>query len=127
VTKKSSSLCRGLLAATALAFGLPLIAAQATPATAADETAIHPFHYHASDSSLADLRKRIANTRWPDKETVSDRSQGNQLATLQEIIHYWGTKATTRFHQSCCWFSQYLAVCRACAAGDNAAGWVPQQ
>jgi pimeloyl-ACP methyl ester carboxylesterase len=103
VTKKSSSLCRGLLPATALAFGLPLIAAQATPATAADETAIHPFHYHASDSSLADLRKRIANTRWPDKETVSDRSQGNQLATLQEIIHYWGTeynwrKAETRLN-----------------------------
>jgi hypothetical protein len=84
------------LAATALAFGLPLIAAQATPATAADETAIHPFHYHASDSSLADLRKRIANTRWPDKETVSDRSQGNQLATLQEIIHYWGTEYNWR-------------------------------
>jgi pimeloyl-ACP methyl ester carboxylesterase len=96
VTKKASSLCRGLLAATALAFGLPLISAQATPATAADETAIHPFHYHASDSSLADLRKRIANTRWPDKETVSDRSQGNQLATLQEIIHYWGTEYNWR-------------------------------
>jgi pimeloyl-ACP methyl ester carboxylesterase len=74
-----------------VAFGLPLIAAQATPAAAADETAIHPFHYHASESSLADLRKRIANTRWPDKETVSDRSQGNQLATLQEIVHHWGT------------------------------------
>ena len=71
----------------AAAFGLPLIATQATPAAAADDTAIHPFHYHASESSLAELRKRIANTRWPDKETVSDRSQGNQLATLQEILH----------------------------------------
>jgi pimeloyl-ACP methyl ester carboxylesterase len=91
VTKKSSSLRRGLLAVVAVAFGVPLIAAQATPAAAADETAIHPFHYHASESSLADLRKRIATTRWPDKETVSDRSQGNQLATLQEIVHYWGT------------------------------------
>ncbi len=91
MTKKSSSLRHGLLVVAALAFGLPLIAAQATAATAADETAIHPFHYHASDSSLSDLRKRIANTRWPDKETVSDRSQGNQLATLQEIARYWGT------------------------------------
>src|SRR5262249_16696957 len=65
VTKKQSSLRRSLLAATAVAFGLPLIAAQATPAAAADETAIHPFHYRASESALADLRKRIANTRWP--------------------------------------------------------------
>ena len=40
---------------------------------------------------LADLRKRIADTRWPDKETVPDRSQGNQLATLREIVRYWGT------------------------------------
>src|SRR5436305_10393144 len=78
-----------MLAATAVAFG-PLIAAQPTRAAAADETAIHPFHYHASESSLADLRKRIANTRWPDKETVSDRSQGNQLTTLQQIVQYWG-------------------------------------
>jgi epoxide hydrolase-like protein len=80
-----------LVAATAAAFGLAVIAAWGIPAAAADDTAIHPFHYHASESSLADLRKRIANTRWSDKETVSDRSQGNQLATLQEIVHYWGT------------------------------------
>ena len=77
-----------------------LIAAQATPAAAADETAIHPFHYRASESALADLRKRIANTRWPDKETVSDRSQGNQLARLQEIVHYWGTDYNWRKMES---------------------------
>ena len=91
MTRRSSSLRRSLLAGTAAAFGLAVIAAQGIPAVAADDTAIHPFHYHASASALADLRKRIANTRWPDKETVPDRSQGNQLATLQEIVHYWGT------------------------------------
>jgi pimeloyl-ACP methyl ester carboxylesterase len=75
----------------AAAFSLAVVALQGLPAAAADDAAIHPFHYHAPDSALADLRKRIANTRWPDKETVSDRSQGNQLATLQEIVRYWGT------------------------------------
>jgi len=64
VTKKQSSLRRSLLAATAVAFGLPLIAAQATPAAAADETAIHPFHYRASESALADLRKLHRASRW---------------------------------------------------------------
>src|SRR4029078_9973300 len=40
---------------------------------------------------LADLKKRINATRWPDRETVDDRSQGNQLATLEDIVRYWGT------------------------------------
>jgi len=87
---KRSGLRHGLFA-TAVAFGLAVIAARGMPAAAADDTAIAPFHYHASDNALADLRKRIANTRWPDKETVADRSQGNQLATLQGIVRYWGT------------------------------------
>ena len=90
MTKRFSGLRRGLLT-TAGAFGLAVIAAQNVPAAPADDTAIHPFRFHASDSALADLRERIADTRWPDKETVPDRSQGNQLATLQEIVRYWGT------------------------------------
>src|SRR6516164_7496049 len=85
--RNSASLRRSLLAAPAVALGLAAV----VPAAAADDTAIRPYHYHASDSALADLRKRIANTRWPDKETVTDRSQGNQLAKLQEIVRYWGT------------------------------------
>jgi hypothetical protein len=40
---------------------------------------------------LVDLRRRIAATRWPDRETVADRSQGVQLAKLQELVRYWGT------------------------------------
>jgi pimeloyl-ACP methyl ester carboxylesterase len=91
MTKKFSAFRRSLLATTAVAFGLAIIALEGMPAAAADDAAIHPFHYHASDSALADLHKRIINTRWPDKETAPDRSQGIQLATLQKIVHYWGT------------------------------------
>ncbi len=91
MTNKSLSLRRSLLAAAAAAFGFVVVAAPVVSGAAADDIAIHPFYYHASDSALADLRKRIANTRWPDKETVPDRSQGNQLATLKAIIRYWGT------------------------------------
>ena len=71
--------------------GMTVVAGQGITASAADDTAIRPFHYHAPEAALVDLRKRIANTRWPEKETVADRSQGNQLATLQEVVHYWGT------------------------------------
>jgi pimeloyl-ACP methyl ester carboxylesterase len=60
------------------------------PATATDP-AIRPFSVNVPDAALADLRQRLAATRWPDKETVPDRSQGNQLATIQDIVHYWGT------------------------------------
>jgi pimeloyl-ACP methyl ester carboxylesterase len=59
------------------------------PATAAD--AIRPFEIHVPEEELADLRRRITATRWPDQETVSDHSQGPQLAALQELVRYWGT------------------------------------
>ncbi|REG45513.1 pimeloyl-ACP methyl ester carboxylesterase [Paraburkholderia sp. BL6669N2] len=53
--------------------------------------AIRPFHIHVSDAQLADLRRRIAVTHWPDKETVADRSQGAQLEEMQKLVRYWGT------------------------------------
>ena len=53
--------------------------------------AIRPFHVHFSDEALADLRQRIAATRWPDRETVTDDSQGVQLATIQALARYWAT------------------------------------
>ena len=56
----------------------------------AQDTAIRPFRVHVSDKALKDLRRRIAATRWPDKETVADQSQGVQLAKLQELVRYWG-------------------------------------
>jgi pimeloyl-ACP methyl ester carboxylesterase len=57
----------------------------------ADES-IRPFQIHVPQSQLDDLRKRIANTRWPDKETVGDISQGIQLQRVQELIRYWGSE-----------------------------------
>ncbi|HEV2259683.1 MAG TPA: epoxide hydrolase, partial [Streptosporangiaceae bacterium] len=52
---------------------------------------IRPFEAHVPDNDLADLRRRIAATRWPGKELVADRSQGVQLATIQGLVAYWGT------------------------------------
>jgi pimeloyl-ACP methyl ester carboxylesterase len=52
---------------------------------------IRPFHVDITDEALDDLRRRIAATRWPSKELVEDRSQGVQLATLQELARYWAT------------------------------------
>ncbi|MFL6743142.1 MAG: epoxide hydrolase family protein, partial [Sphingomicrobium sp.] len=52
---------------------------------------IRPFRVNVPDASLADLRHRVLATRWPEKETVNDRSQGVQLAKLQELVRYWGT------------------------------------
>jgi pimeloyl-ACP methyl ester carboxylesterase len=63
----------------------------ASGAASADDKAIRPFHFNASKEALADMRKRIAATRWPDKETVTDKSQGVQLATIQKLARYWGT------------------------------------
>ena len=63
----------------------------ASGAAAADDKAIRPFHFTASKEALADMRKRIAATRWPDKETVTDKSQGVQLATIQKLARYWAT------------------------------------
>jgi pimeloyl-ACP methyl ester carboxylesterase len=53
--------------------------------------AVRPFRIGVPEEDLDDLRRRVAETRWPDKETVSDRSQGVQLAKLQPLVEYWGT------------------------------------
>src|SRR5215475_1623286 len=58
--------------------------------TMADLT-IRPFEVHVPDEDLAGLQRRIADTRRPSKETVADRSQGVQLATIQNLVTYWGT------------------------------------
>jgi pimeloyl-ACP methyl ester carboxylesterase len=54
-------------------------------------TDVRPFSVNVPEEDLADLRRRVAATRWPDRETVSDRSQGVQLEKLQELVRYWGT------------------------------------
>ncbi len=55
------------------------------------DTAIQPFRVNIAEADLADLKRRLAATRWPDKETVGDQSQGVQLAKLQDLARYWGT------------------------------------
>jgi len=55
------------------------------------QTEIRPFHVEIPEEQIDDLRRRIAATRWPSKELVQDRSQGVQLATLQELARYWAT------------------------------------
>jgi pimeloyl-ACP methyl ester carboxylesterase len=59
---------------------------------AADTTTLRPFRVNVPDAELADLRRRLAATRWPTRELVEDRSQGVQLATLRELARYWTTE-----------------------------------
>src|SRR5690349_7760230 len=73
---------------------VPLCLSLPTPAlgqaAVASDTSIRQFRVHVSDEALTDLRRRINATRWPDKETVPDQSQGAQLAKLRELVRYWG-------------------------------------
>jgi pimeloyl-ACP methyl ester carboxylesterase len=70
----------------------PTIATPSEPRGVDGDTAIRPFTFRASDEELAELRRRVAATRWPDKETVGDHSQGVPLAMTQELARYWATK-----------------------------------
>ncbi len=60
-------------------------------AMSTEDTSIRPFHFKASDADLSDLRRRILATRWPERETVKDATQGVQLATMQKLAQYWAT------------------------------------
>src|ERR1700727_2710398 len=53
--------------------------------------AIRPFRVDVPEEALVDLRKRVAATKWPERETVSDATQGGQLATMRELARYWAT------------------------------------
>src|SRR4030095_12974355 len=76
-------------AVAALTFGLLLFAGPSYGQS--EDRSIRPFKAQVPQAALDDLRRRIAATRWPDKETVDDRSQGAQLARLQELVRYWGS------------------------------------
>ena len=79
-----------------IVFGaMTCLALSSTPAAAENnDTAIRPFRVNVPKADLADLRRRLAATRWPTKELVEDRSQGVQLATLKELARYWSTDTT---------------------------------
>jgi pimeloyl-ACP methyl ester carboxylesterase len=87
---------RGFLAVAA-ALGASSAATSASgqppgnPAAAAERDAIRSFRIDIPEEAVADLRRRVVATRWPDRETVDDRSQGVPLANIQELVRHWGT------------------------------------
>ena len=96
---------RRLIGAAAAAVAATLLSLTALPApqrstemnavpkqAGSDDTAIRPFHVNFPEAQLVDLRKRINATVWPDKETVSDESEGVQLATMQNLARYWAAE-----------------------------------
>jgi pimeloyl-ACP methyl ester carboxylesterase len=83
----------GAVAMGAVAAGvsglLPLQPASAAAPSA--DAAVRPFRVHVPEHDLVDLRRRLAATRWPDREIVADQSQGVQLSTVQQLVQYWQT------------------------------------
>jgi hypothetical protein len=70
----------------------PLAASSfAKTGAAVDDDSIRPFHIKISQEALVDLRRRIAATKWPEQETVTDASRGVQLATMRKLASYWQT------------------------------------
>ena len=70
------------------AFGAATVLTPGIRTPAAGE-AVRPFRIDVPEELLIDLRRRVAATRWPDKETVADPSQGVQLKTVQQLAQYW--------------------------------------
>ena len=75
----------------ALVFALTLATSIRAQTTTTTDSSIRPFRVHVSQEALTDLKRRVNATRWPDKETVADQSQGAQLARLKPLVQYWGT------------------------------------
>ena len=76
--------------AIGLSGGVRAADAGASPATQSADISIRSFTLHVPQAALDDLRRRIAATQWPDRETVTDQSQGVQLEKLQALARYWG-------------------------------------
>ena len=97
---------RDVLSASAIAGAVSLLPALVVPAgddalgqasnqgdsKMATKDEIRPFSFHAPEAELADLRRRINATKWPDQEQVTDDSQGVRLATAQKLARYWATE-----------------------------------
>src|SRR5579863_6143577 len=91
VTQFEKVLCSTALLLSGASGAHSAVVSESTQASssAASDT-IRPFRINVPEEALADLRKRVQATRWPDKETVADRSQGTQLAAMEELVRYWG-------------------------------------
>ena len=85
----SSTYAQTMTAPTTETVSSTSVSTTKSPTTRDD--AIRPFKIHVPQAQLNDLRRRIKETRWPDKETVADESQGVPLATLQELARHWST------------------------------------
>src|SRR5579863_1896431 len=88
--------CCGLVAAAVASapsdlFGLAQESKAMTQVAAGKPTDVRPFRINVTEQKLTKLRRRIESTEWPDRETVSDESQGVQLATMQGLANYWAT------------------------------------
>lgn len=81
----------GAAAMTIAAVGTSSLPNAFPAAAETDPNAIRPFRFNFPEEQLVDLRRRVKATRWPDKETVTDPSQGVQLATIQKLAQYWST------------------------------------
>ena len=81
---------RDLLAASAAAGAVSVLPAQMASG-AGGENAIRPFRINIPEAELTELRRRINATKWPERETVADASQGVQLATIQKLAQYWAS------------------------------------
>ncbi|MBY5749864.1 epoxide hydrolase family protein [Rhizobium leguminosarum] len=86
---------RELLAATAATAALSILPKPVRAATGGDT--IRPFKCAVPQKEVDELRRRVRETRWPGKETVSDRSQGAQLQRLKPLVEYWGTDYDWRY------------------------------
>ena len=97
--QSTSAFRRGVAAQTAVVSlalataALPVLAGKGSgTAPSEDRNAIRPFHVKVPKAQLTDLRRRINATVWPERETVTDASQGVQLATMQKLARYWATE-----------------------------------
>ncbi|MDI5924737.1 epoxide hydrolase family protein [Rhizobium leguminosarum] len=88
-TSLSTPTRRELLAATAAAGAIGMLGG--TRSAEANGDGLIPFSVNFPEDQLDDLRRRVAATRWPDKETVADDTQGVQLATIQKLAKHWAT------------------------------------
>ena len=86
-TVSRREMLQGLATTAIAATGL----SSARTVLANDGRAITPFSYHAPKSALDDLKQRLTQTRWPDRETVTDWSQGVPLSKLRALVEYWRT------------------------------------